>query len=164
MAGMKTLITGGVKSGKSRYALQLARERFDEKIFLATAEPLDDEMRERIAAHRAERDATFVTVEEPVEIDRVDGDNILFDDITVWLNNLFHHGREDQWREILERFLEADRNCIIVTNETGWGNIPMDPFTRRYNRYLGAANGFTAERMDEVFLMVAGIPVRIKGE
>ena len=161
---MKTLITGGVKSGKSRYALKLARERFEEKIFLATAEAFDDEMKERITAHRAERDPSFVTVEEPIRIDRIEGDNVLFDDITVWLNNLFHHGREEEWREILQRFLAAERNCIIVTNETGWGTIPMDPFTRKYNRYLGAANGFTAEHMDEVYLMVAGIPVRIKGE
>jgi adenosylcobinamide kinase/adenosylcobinamide-phosphate guanylyltransferase len=160
---MKTLITGGVKSGKSRYALKLARERFDKKIFLATAESIDDEMKERIAAHQAERDESFVTVEEPVRIDRIDGENILFDDITVWLNNLFHNGKEDQWRELVEGFLAADRNCIIITNETGWGNIPMDPFTRKYNRYLGAVNGYVAERMDEVYLMVCGLPVRIKG-
>jgi len=164
MVPMKTLITGGVKSGKSRYALKLARERFPTTVFLATGVPFDEEMEERIAAHRGERDESFVTVEEPVDIDRVEGDNILFDDITVWLNNLFHYGREEEWREILERFLGADRNCIIVTNETGWGNIPMDPFTRRYNRYLGAVNGYVAERMDEVFLTVCGIPVKVKGE
>ncbi|MFW5747786.1 MAG: bifunctional adenosylcobinamide kinase/adenosylcobinamide-phosphate guanylyltransferase [bacterium] len=160
---MKTLITGGVKSGKSRYALKLARERFPSTIFLATGVPFDEEMEERIAAHRGERDESFVTLEEPVGIDRVEGDNIVFDDITVWLNNLFHHGREEEWRELLERFLAPERNCIIVTNETGWGNIPMDPFTRKFNRFLGAANGLTAERTDEVYLMVAGIPVRIKG-
>lgn len=159
---MKTLITGGVKSGKSRYALKLANERFVSKIFLAAGVPLDEEMRERIAVHQAQRDDTFTTVEEPVRIESVQGDNIIFDDVTVWMNNLFYHKKEDEWQEILGSFVQKERNIIIVTNETGWGNIPMDPFTRRYNRYLAAANGYIAERMDEVYLMVSGIPVRIK--
>ena len=160
---MRILITGGVKSGKSTYALELARSFTNEKTFLATAVAFDDEMRERIQKHKKERGDSFITIEEPVEIDRYTGNNLLMDCITVWMNNLFHHEQEERWEEILSRFLNGlGKDAIIVTNETGLGNIPMDSVTRKYNRYLGAANCLTASRMDQVYFMVSGLPLRVK--
>ncbi len=163
MPAMITFITGGVKTGKSTYALNLARKRFKTKTFVATALAEDEEMRERIRKHRAERDETFTTVEEPLDISRVRATNIILDDITLWMGNLLYHSREEEWKEILTRFFEEnDTDMIIVSNETGWGNIPMEELTRKYNRLLGAANAFVAARADEVFLMVAGIPLEVK--
>lgn len=165
MAGMITFITGGVKTGKSTYALKLAGMRFEKKTYVATALVEDDEMRERVRKHRAERDDTYTTIEEPADLHKVHAENIILDDITLWLGNLLYQERQGQWREILDGFFEANRTgVIIVSNETGWGNIPMDALTRNYNRILGEANAYIANRADEVYLMVAGIPVRIKPE
>ena len=163
---MIIFVTGGVKSGKSWYALQCADRYFDDKCFLATGVAFDDEMRARIEKHQEQRDESYRTVEEPVEIDRVVEDCIILDDITVWMNNLFHYNREEEWEGILGRFLEnleaRKGSVIIVSNETGLGNIPLDPGTRKYNRYLGAANVKLAAAADRVYFMVSGIPLQIK--
>lgn len=161
---MKILITGGIKSGKSSLALRLALERFGEpRCFLATAEAPDEEMSRRIENHRRERGGRFVTVEEPIRIDRVLADNVLLDCVTLWMNNLFFKGLEDEWEGILSRFSSRPAgNTIFVTNEVGWGNIPLDAATRRYNEYLGRANTFLAARCDEVYCVMAGIPLRLK--
>jgi len=161
---MKIMISGGVKSGKSRYALELADKLFPgERTFLATAIPFDGEMRERISRHQQERGSSFTTVEESVEIHKQAGENLLLDCVTIWMNNLFHYKQEDRWEEILEKFLKSlGENAIIVTNETGLGNIPMNSVTRKYNRYLGAANYKIAAEMDSVYFMVSGIPIKVK--
>lgn len=161
---MNILITGGIKSGKSSLALTLAVERFGEpRYFLATAEALDDEMSRRIESHRKERGTSFVTVEEPIRIDRVLTDNVLLDCVTLWMNNLFFKGQEDEWEAILSRFASRPAsNTIFVTNEVGWGNVPLDKETRRYNEYLGRANNYLAARCDEVYCVMAGIPLRLK--
>jgi adenosylcobinamide kinase/adenosylcobinamide-phosphate guanylyltransferase len=163
---MIVFITGGVKSGKSYYALQCADRYFGDKCFLATGVAFDDEMRERIRKHQEQRDESYRTVEEPVEIDTVEEGSIILDDITVWMNNLFYYKREEEWEVILDRFLEnlgsRRGSAIIVSNETGLGNIPLDPETRKFNRYLGAANVKLACAADRVYFMVSGIPLLIK--
>lgn len=160
---MRVMITGGVKSGKSSYALRLAERFHDERFFLATAEAFDDEMREKIKMHQQERGNTFITIEEPVYIDRVVKENLILDCITLWMNNIMMRDLEDRWQQILGRFLSTmGNNTIIVTNETGLGNIPPNELTRRYNRMIGLANRLVADAVDEVYLMVAGIPVKIK--
>lgn len=163
MAAMITLITGGIKSGKSAFALELAEERFSEKTYIATAIVEDDEMRERVRLHREERDGSYVSIEEPVDLDTINGENCILDDLTVWVGNLYRYGKEKKWQPILERFFKnLSGGAIVITNETGWGNVPMDPMTRDYNRTLGSVNMFVAALADEVFLMAAGIPVEIK--
>ena len=160
---MITLFTGGVKSGKSTWALALARKRYGTTRFLATAEAFDDEMRERIAQHQQERGAEFPTIEEPLHIDRHAEPGVLLDCITMWVNNCIYYGHET-WRETLLRFLDGiEGDAIIVTNETGLGTIPADPRTRRYHRILGEANMLIAQRADQVIFMVSGIPWAIKG-
>jgi adenosylcobinamide kinase/adenosylcobinamide-phosphate guanylyltransferase len=161
---MRVLITGGVKSGKSRRALQLAADFAPDRWFLATATAFDDEMRARIARHRAERAASsFATIEEPIDIDTVLHERMVLDCIPMWLNNLFFAQREADWEPILDRLIIAmPLDIIIVTNETGMGVIPADPMSRRYGMVLGMANARLAAAVDRVELMVAGLPLRVK--
>ncbi|HUW71386.1 MAG TPA: bifunctional adenosylcobinamide kinase/adenosylcobinamide-phosphate guanylyltransferase [bacterium] len=161
---MRVLITGGVKSGKSRRALQLAADFAPDRWFLATATAFDDEMRARIARHRAERVASsFTTIEEPIDIDTVLRERMVLDCIPMWLNNLFFAQREADWEPILDRLIVAmPLDIIIVTNETGMGVIPADPMSRRYGMVLGMANARLAAAVDRVELMVAGLPLRVK--
>jgi len=194
---MPTLVTGGVKSGKSRHALDLARSEFGpRRFFIATSAILDEEMTERIERHRAERKAAdgtdlFETMEEQVRIDEAlvralgsgvkAGSNtqarveplpgawpearpgVLVDCLPMWVNNLMYHKREDEFDPILEGFIKAmSGDIIIVTNETGLGNIPFDAETRRYNILLAEANRRVAAACDRVVFMISGIPLRIK--
>lgn len=160
---MRVLITGGVKSGKSRRALQLAADFAPDRWFLATATAFDDEMRQRIARHRAERACSFFTIEEPVAIDTVMHERMVLDCIPMWLNNLFFEQREADWEPILDRVIAGlPRDIIIVTNETGMGVIPADPLSRRYGMALAMANARLATAVDSVELMVAGLPLRVK--
>jgi len=162
-----TLITGGVKSGKSSRALELARKQFASPIhFIATAEALDDEMKTRIARHQMERGDDFITIEEPVDIDQAvanAGPMVLVDCIPMWINNLVYYKKEDAFKRILEGFIgNMSGNCIVVTNETGLGNIPFDETTRRYNLILAEANRRIAAAADAVEFMVSGIPLKVK--
>ena len=156
-------MTGGVKSGKSRRALELAVTFSPDRWFLATATPFDDEMRDRIERHRAERASSFSTIDEAIDIDVAVRRRMVVDCIPMWLNNLFFSGREADWEPILGRFISRwPRDVIVVTNETGMGVIPADPLSRRYGIALGIANARLAAAADRVELMVAGIPLRIK--
>jgi adenosylcobinamide kinase/adenosylcobinamide-phosphate guanylyltransferase len=202
---MPTLVTGGVKSGKSRHALDLAKSEFGpRRFFIATSAILDEEMTERIVRHRAERKAAdgtdlFETIEEQVRIDEAliralgcgtaaetsakagvesmpgiqpgirpgprpgDRPGVLVDCLPMWVNNLMYHKREDEFDAILENFIRAmSGDVIVVTNETGLGNIPFDAETRRYNILLAEANRRVAAACDRVVFMISGIPLRIK--
>ena len=160
---MSVLITGGIKSGKSSFALQISEKWESPKYFLATAIAFDDEMTKKIKRHQEERSSQYLTIEEPIYIDAQVHDRVVIDCITLWMNNVFFQEMEDQWEEILRRLLgRMSSETVIVTNETGLGNIPADPLSRRYNNALGNANKIIAEYVDDVFLMVAGIPVKIK--
>jgi adenosylcobinamide kinase/adenosylcobinamide-phosphate guanylyltransferase len=169
---MIVLITGGIKSGKSGRALHIAREEWPFPIsFIATAQISDGEMKKRIGLHREERVRLggaegFVTIEEPLELGLAmnqAGPRAVVDCIPMWINNLIYHKRERDFSPILETFIQSlRRDCIVVTNETGMGNVPFDETTRRYNLLLAEANRKIAEAADRVELMVSGIPLRIK--
>ena len=170
--GLITLITGGVRSGKSRHALALA-SGFARRAFVATAEPFDEEMRERIGRHRAVRGDAFLTVEEPCDIagalTRLDpGTEVaVVDCLTVWLANLMHRQGPDQERypevDALFKALETPPcRLILVSNEIGMGIVPENPMARRFRDLAGAVNQQIAALADEVVLMVSGIPVTIK--
>jgi adenosylcobinamide kinase/adenosylcobinamide-phosphate guanylyltransferase len=169
IGNMITLITGGIKSGKSHRALEIAKSEWVFPVsFIATAEVLDDEMRLRIEKHRQERGEGFITIEEPLEPDRAvaaAGKQVLVDCIPMWVNNLLYYKRENDFSRILESFianLKECNDCIVVTNETGMGNVPFDADTRRYNMLLAEANREIAAAADHVELMVSGIPLRVK--
>lgn len=170
-----TLITGGIRSGKSRYALELADARSKNlKGFVATAEALDDEMTLRIARHRAERGSSFSTVEEPLYLARAvrkaqdETELILIDCLTVWVNNLLYRFSSDSKlvREAIRAFAgvmaEKRTDAILITNETGLGVVPDNPTSRRFTEELGNLNQQIARMSDEVIFMVSGIPVNVK--
>lgn len=169
---MRILLTGGVKSGKSFRALQIARTEFVGPVaFVATSEVLDEEMRERIDRHRRERmlsdgSPEFRTIEEPLELAsalRSAGSAAIVDCLPMWINNLMFRGRQEHFESMLEDAIAAlPQSCVVVTNETGLGNIPFDETTRRYNRLLAEANRRIAQAADRVEFLVSGIPLRVK--
>ena len=165
---MIILITGGVKAGKSRRALDIALKNWLDPIsFVATAEVLDAEMESRIRGHQAERTGLggFITIEEPLELDKAlarAGEYAVVDCLPMWVNNLMHYKREQDFLPILEGAVRAMRNCVVVSNETGLGNIPFDETVRRYNILLAQANRIIAEAADQVEFMVSGIPLKVK--
>jgi adenosylcobinamide kinase/adenosylcobinamide-phosphate guanylyltransferase len=174
------LILGGARSGKSRLAVELARKQGGNVLFVATAEALDDEMQQRIAAHRQTRPAGWKTIEAPLHIGQNITKNIgqaqtvIIDCITMLVNNIFGQCGEKANASKLEKSVEAEikelQECIaeskalfiIVSNELGLGIIPADKISRIYRDVLGRANQILAASADEVYLMVAGIPVTIK--
>jgi adenosylcobinamide kinase/adenosylcobinamide-phosphate guanylyltransferase len=167
-----TLVTGGGRSGKSKHALTLAAP-YENKVFIATAEATDDEMRERIKLHRLERNSSYLTVEEPVNLAVAlealpkKTEVAVVDCITVWLGNLFHREKlADGACAELDAFLHIldapPFHLILVTNEIGMGIIPGDSATRRFRDSAGSINQMLAERAHEVFMVVCGIPIRVK--
>ena len=172
-----TLITGGSRSGKSRFALE-KMQAYPRKVFLATAVAIDPEMKERIEIHRKERSADFLTVEEPIHLAQAiqrlapQADAILVDCLTFWLNNLFHKWPDrdgapyklfdKEIQDFLEVLEERPTSFILVTNEVNMGVIPPDPLTRRFVERHGCLNQEIARLADEVVLMVTGIPQVLK--
>jgi adenosyl cobinamide kinase/adenosyl cobinamide phosphate guanylyltransferase len=170
---MITLVTGGVKSGKSSRALAIVRESGwpTPVAFIATAESPDAETRERVRRHQEERAALgiFRTIEEPLRLDSaLSGvEHAVIDCIPMWVNNLLYHRRADDFETLLdgvEHALRSCRNCVIVTNETGLGNIPFDEETRRFNMLLAMANKRLAAAACRVEFMVSGLVLTVKGE
>lgn len=166
-----TLILGGARSGKSRRAQRLAEAASERRIYVATAEPLDDEMKARVAHHQAERGAGWRTVEAPLEIaealDRLSshGEVILIDCLTLWLSNLMHHGRDvtaetEKLCDTLQRFLQP---VFLVSNEVGLGLVPETPLGRAFRDAQGRLNQQMAETCDVVEFIAAGLPLRLKG-
>jgi len=160
---MKTLITGGVKSGKSSHALVLAGAFAEPRYFLATAEAFDDEMKDKIVRHRADRRERFLTIEEPLAIHECLHENMILDCVPLWLNNMFHYGREADIEGTIDVLIDRlPGNIVIVTNEIGMGFVPADPLSRRYGTTLGKVNARLAAACDQVILMVSGIPLVVK--
>ena len=175
-----TLITGGARSGKSYFAQELALESGGTVLFVATAEAGDEEMKQRIEAHRQKRPSTWNTLEATTQVGRQIAQNIgqaqtvIIDCITLLINNIFQQHDKDTNTAIIEKAVTAEItelvNCIdrvdaifiMVTNEVGLGLVPADRISRLYRDLLGKANQVLAQRTDEVYLMVAGIPVKIK--
>ncbi len=166
------LVTGGARSGKSRFVLTRALAHPPPRVFIATAEAGDAEMAARIAAHRAERGGEFMTIEEPValaeELERAtrDASVVVVDCVTLWIANLLGRGLSDAQIQdavaaVAERVRTSPRPTILVTNEVGGGIVPFEPETRRYRDLLGAANQRLADAVDEVMLMVAGRPLTL---
>ncbi len=166
------LITGGGRSGKSSYALEIA-ESYARKAFIATAEAFDDEMAERISRHQKERSNDFTTIEEAIHLADMlanvpaDKQVVVIDCITVWLGNLMHHlGIDETNSPPVDRFLKvlASPPCdiVIVSNEVGMGLIPENAMSRVYRDLAGSVNQKIAALANEVFLVVSGIPLKIK--
>ncbi len=166
---MKILILGGVKSGKSRLALEMAKQFPSPRLFVGTAEPFDEEMQEKIWRHQAERGPEWETLEEPLDLNKAltkvpDYGVCLIDCLTVWLGNLWHY-QLDLEKEI-ETFCQAlattSGNLILVSNEIGLGPLPGKMAVRKYTEALGQLNQRVASMCDRVYLVVAGLVLSLK--
>ena len=166
--GKIIFITGGARSGKTAHALRLAGEGPGPRTYIATAEALDGEMRMRIEAHRREREALgFATIEEPLDLPaalgRAEG-TVLIDCLTLWLSNIMAKGLDldAEYARLLDALKHVDSSVYMVTNEVGMGIVPDNELARAFRDNAGRLNAMTAREALEAWLMVSGLPVRIK--
>ncbi len=169
------LVLGGAKSGKSDFALAEAERLADDRVFLATAEALDEEMAARMAAHQARRGPDWRTVEEPLElaarladIDRP-GRVVIVDCVTLWLSNLVTRAGLDpaaaltRVNELARLLPRLGADLVVVSNEVGGGVVPADELSRAWRDLAGRANQILAAAATRVTLVVAGLPLDLKG-
>jgi len=163
-------VLGGARSGKSGYAQARAERLPGRKIFVATAEAHDEEMRARIARHRAERDTRWTTVDAPRDLaEAIDarsgtGAVVLVDCLTLWTSNLMladadMDAARHRLRDCINRF---DGHLLFVANEVGLGIVPDNALARRFRDEAGRLNQLVAAIASEVVLLAAGIPVKLK--
>ena len=175
-----TFILGGARSGKSRLAQELAAKLGKRVLFVATGEPLDEEMNARIEVHKRSRPSTWKTLETPTNVAKAmrgkigDAEVVIVDCLTLLVSNLM--GTEDIDAGTLEKKVTAEledlvafmrttkAHFIIVSNEVGLGLVSPYPAGRVYRDALGMANQMLAKNADEVYFMVAGIAIPLKGE
>ncbi|MDR2919450.1 MAG: bifunctional adenosylcobinamide kinase/adenosylcobinamide-phosphate guanylyltransferase [Tannerella sp.] len=164
------LITGGQRSGKSRYAEQRALSLSDCPVYLATARIWDEEFRQRVLRHQADRGSQWENIEEEKELCRHNftGRTVLVDCVTLWSTNFFFDLQSDVEQSLqavkheLDCLTLQDATFLFVTNEIGMGETPANELQRKFTDLQGWVNQYIASKADEVLLMVSGIPVRIK--
>ncbi len=165
------LITGGQRSGKSRYAEELALSLANNPVYVATAHVWDEEFRERVRRHQERRGPQWTNIEEEKFLSRNDltGRVAVIDCVTLWLTNFFFENQNHDTQQVLDmvkaefdRFTAQDATFIFVTNEIGSGGVSVDSVQRRFTDLQGWMNQYIASQADEVILMVSGIPVKIK--
>src|ERR1700759_896740 len=163
------LITGGARSGKSTRAEGRVRALPGRPVYIATAEALDGEMRERIAKHRARRGSEWLERETPLElvaalVETDGGGARLVDCLTLWLSNLMHAERdwEEEARVLVEALDRQKSPVVLVTNEVGLGIVPENGLAPRFGDASGILNQMVAHTADEVEFVVAGLPMRVK--
>jgi adenosylcobinamide kinase/adenosylcobinamide-phosphate guanylyltransferase len=167
---MLYFITGGARSGKSSFGQTLALELSDNPIYLATSRIWDDDHRARIDRHKADRDDRWRNIEEEKYLSQHDftGQTVLVDCVTLWLNNFFVDNGNDVEQSLNEaksEFLKLtgqNANFIIISNELGMGVHAESEVGRKFTDLQGWMNQFIAAKADEVYLMVSGIPVKVK--
>ena len=165
-----TLVLGGARSGKSRHAERLVLESACEPVYIATAEPQDDEMAARIAEHRARRGCTWRTVEEPVDLVRVlqrecaEGRAMLVDCLTLWLTNLMVKELDvaSETARLIRILPALPGKLALVSNEVGQGIVPSAPMARAFVDHAGSLHQRIAQVADAVVFMTAGLPQRLK--
>ncbi len=175
------LVTGGIRSGKSEFAEQLAEKMGGSVLYVATGVAVDEEMKERIARHQLRRPTEWGLLEKSHSLNGdmsvyLGFDLILLDSLSAWLANRLMDTAEEKWGNVLvtqeilkeleqwlDRLTRADKQMIVVTDETGWGGVALSPLGRWFQDVLGNANQMVAGRADQVFVVVSGIPWCIKG-
>jgi adenosylcobinamide kinase/adenosylcobinamide-phosphate guanylyltransferase len=163
-----SLVLGGARSGKSRFAEALVTAHPAPWTYLATAQAFDDEMRDRVALHRARRDSGWRTVEAPVELAaalRAHRGPVLVDCLTLWLTNLMlgDHDIEDAVTALERAIAEHGGPVVLVSNEVGLGIVPDNALARAFRDEAGRLHQRLAARADHVVFMVAGLPLHVKG-
>lgn len=163
-------ITGGQRSGKSRFAQKLAEEYSSNPIYLATARRWDDDFEQRIRRHQADRGEQWETIEEEKYLRSLSlaGRTVLLDCITLWLTNIFHDNdynldaaleeAKSEWNG----FIQQDFRLIIVSNEIGMGLHAPDEASRHFTDLQGWVNQHIAASADKAYVMVSGIPLQLK--
>ncbi|OIP81317.1 MAG: adenosylcobinamide kinase/adenosylcobinamide phosphate guanyltransferase [Porphyromonadaceae bacterium CG2_30_38_12] len=164
------LITGGQRSGKSSYAMKLALSNSDKPMYLATSAPWDEEHQKRIKRHQHDRGSNWTTIEElrDIQVVNVEQKVVVIDCLTLWTTNFLndHEGNIDTiLSEITSRFdafTKQNALFIFVTNEIGLGGVSANALQRKFTDLLGWVNQHVTSKADEVFLMISGIPIKIK--
>lgn len=163
-----TLVLGGARSGKTAYAVRKAEAEQGALVYVATAEPLDAEMEERIRRHKAERGARWRTVETPLDLPGTleaisETETAVVDCLTLWLSNLMHADRDIDYEAA--RMIRAlpGVNVIFVSNEVGLGIVPDNALARRFRDAAGRLNQAVAAAADNVIFVAAGLPLQMKG-
>lgn len=172
--GKVIFVTGGCRSGKSRYAESLCTAVEGPRAYIATAEIFDEEMRERVRLHREQRGDAFHTIEAPIDLAAAlrsvpaGTTVVMVDCLTVWMGNLMHHlpDFDEDCSAILD-FLQALRevSCqvVLVSNELGMGIVPESAMGRRFRDVAGRLNQRVAAIADEAYFTVSGLPMKLKG-
>ena len=163
-------ITGGERSGKSRYAQHLALEISDHPLYIATARKWDKDFEDRIQRHQLERDERWKSIEAEKYLDKINLDNqvAVIDCVTLWLTNFFTDSEFNiesslkQAKEVFDQLTTINATLIIISNEIGMGVHSSHEAGRKFVELQGWMNQYIASRSDEVILMVSGIPVTIK--
>lgn len=169
---MLTFIIGGMKSGKSNFALKEGEKTGGRNFYyIATARAIDEEMKSRIERHKKERGSHWITIEEPINLDRAimridKNSSVIIDCLTTWLTNLLVEGYEPN--EFVNSFIDLLRkyrdeiHVFIIANEVGWGIIPENELARKFIDLAGTVNQKIMDICDRAYLMVAGMPLKIK--
>ena len=163
-------ITGGARSGKSRYAQELALQKSSHPVYVATAHQWDDEFRQRVQRHKQERDERWTSIEEEKYISRLPlaGKVAVIDCITLWLTNFFLELKQDidacleACKKEIEQLARQDAVLIIISNEIGMGIHADTESGRRFTDLQGWMNQYIAAKADTVIFMVSGIPLTVK--
>lgn len=169
---MMTLLLGGARSGKSRYALELARQLSPRPLFVATSRPWDAEHRARIERHQRERGPEWRSLECELDLAslELDGEVAVIDCVTLWLSNFFSDESADverclgRARPIIDRLTERNAELLVVSNELGQSLHAPTELGRKFVDLQGLVNQYIAARAANVVLMVAGIPHYVKGQ
>ena len=170
MSGTITFILGGSRSGKSSFALERASAIAGSKAFIATAQAFDDEMKDRIERHKQERPPEWKTFEEHFALPSlIDGmrngyDVVLVDCLTLWLSNLMMNNADVEAKIVsfVSSAIACPASLFVVSNEVGMGIVPENALARKFRDFAGTLNRRVAEIADEVYLVTAGIPMKIK--
>lgn len=165
------LVTGGQRSGKSGYAQKLALSLVPNPVYLATSRVWDEEFRQRVLRHQADRGPEWTNIEEEKYLSHhnLNGRVVVIDCVTLWGTNFFFDNDSnvarslDELKEEFNKLAEQEAYLIFVTNEIGLGGVSPDPVQRKFTDLQGWLNQYIASKADEVVLMISGIPVKIKG-
>ena len=165
-------ITGGARSGKSRYAQELALQYSDHPVYVATARIWDEEFRQRIDRHRQERDERWTSMEEEKQLSRLplDGQVAVIDCVTLWITNFFSDLAADidaclaACRQEIDALTMQDAILILISNEIGMGLHADTPAGRQFTDLQGWVNQYIAAKADQAIFMVSGIPLMLKNK
>lgn len=164
------MITGGQRSGKSRFAEEMALQLSDRPVYIATAQVFDDEFRERVRIHQARRGPQWTNHEETLWLSKIDveGRTVLVDCVTLWATNMFFANGEDaasaleKLKEEFDKMIKANATFIFVTNEIGLGGVSENAMQRHFTDLQGSINQYIAAKADDVYLCISGLHLKIK--